>query len=61
MSRPSAGLLNLIAAATFVIAGVFQLTNGHSTGWLSFLASVLLVNAARASQRRKPAAEDSAD
>jgi hypothetical protein len=56
MSRPSAGLLNLIAAATFAIIGVLQLTSGHSDGWLSFVASVLLVNAARTSPRRKPGA-----
>ena len=54
MSRPSAGLLNLIAAATFAIIGVLQLTNGRSDGWLSFLASALLVHAARTSPRWKP-------
>lgn len=54
MSRPSAGLLSLIAAATFAMVGLLQLTNGQSGGWLSFVASMLLVNAARTSPRRKP-------
>ena len=53
MSRPSIGLLNLIAAAAFVIVGVLQLKSGRSDGWLSFIASVLLVNAARTVHRRK--------
>lgn len=58
MSHPGAGLLNLIAAATFAIIGVLQLMNDHSDGWLSFVASVLLVNAARTSPRGKPDAGD---
>lgn len=57
MSRPSAGPLNLMAAVTFAMVGVLQLTNDHSDGWLSFVASVLLVNAARTSRRRRPDAD----
>ena len=54
MSRPSVGLLRLIAAATFAMVGILQLANGRADGWLSFVASVLLVNATRISKRRKP-------
>ena len=51
MRCPSAGVLYLIAAATFVVLGVLQLSTGRSDGWLSLLASGLLFNAARISLR----------
>ena len=57
MIRPGAWLLNLIAAATFAMVAVLQLTNGHSDGRLSLVASVLLLNAARTAPRRKPDAD----